>query len=203
MTRICGRGVCYIAAVALWVLLPPVDAAGEEKDGAAVAQLRGGPARTFAADSPFAIRFLENTELNQRLSEIARRSLEDSGYRPVSKSLELLPLKSVAPKFVLNVSVAVERKLALRPVGLTGSGGNRSDTHIQIDIRPPGSGSIGASKSRYTVEVVVIDNAKRRRWRGEATAHAVGDRYAITSRMLAGLIERLGKQISGDRLALE
>ena len=118
MTRICGRGVCYIAAVALWVLLPPVDAVGEEDDGAAVAQLRGGPARTFAAGAPFAVRFLENTELNQRLSEIARRSLEDSGYRPVSKSFELLPVKSVAPKFVLNVSVAIERKLALRPVGL-------------------------------------------------------------------------------------
>ena len=203
MTRICGRGVCYIAAVALWVLLPPVDAVGEEDDGAAVAQLRGGPARTFAAGAPFAVRFLENTELNQRLSEIARRSLEDSGYRPVSKSFELLPVKSVAPKFVLNVSVAIERKLALRPVGLAGSGGNRSGTHIQIDIRPPGSGNISASKSRYTVEVIVVDHAKRRRWRGEATAHAAGDRYAITSRMLAGLIERLGKRISGDRLALE
>jgi len=191
-----GRIARAVTAVLLFVLLSPSDAA-RAADSAFVANLRGGPVKAFPADSLIAIRFLKDTELNQRLSDVVRGSLEKAGFRPVSESPEFVP-----PKLILNVSVAVESKLALRRVGIAGGGGSRSGTNIQIDIRQPGASREGGSKNRYAVDIAVIDNTKRRQWQGTATAHVSGDRYAITRQMLTGLIERLGKKFNSDKLAL-
>ena len=171
-------------ALALSACLGAVPAAAQNSE--LIATLAAQALQPLPDERTVEIRYLEDTELNLRLSEIVAQALQQRGYEVLADGDLLL---------TFDTSILSEQARETR-VEMTGTGGNTGGNEIAMSLRlPTARTNAQPNDRRYRMTMTLSRSGEPPIWVGVAAAQKGSDRFTITRALAKELVGHVGQSV--------
>jgi len=181
------------AATLFLILLAPVAMAAE--GGREEAMLYASAYAEMPADAAVTIVFRRESAINEDLRPVVAEGLERHGI-----------VVDLGAALTLTVDTDIAAMSGGQgPLAIEGRAGSSGVDSLRFDLQMP-LGRIGGepSRRRYRVDLSLGETGAAPLWRATAIAHVTGSRaFSLAARLLKSLLDRLGENARGERLALD
>lgn len=180
-------------AVFLLLLLAPAATAAEGVREEAM--LYASAYAAMPAGAAVAIAFRRESAINEDLRSVVAEGLEAHGLRVEAGAVLTL---------TIDTDIAAVPGSG-GPLGIQGRAGSGGLDSLRFDLQMP-LGSLGSqpSRRRYRVDLSLGEAGANPVWKATAIAQVTGSRaFSLAARLVESLLDRLGENARGERLALD